>query len=63
MIDLSKVDNIVFDGIDHSDAPDYADAFIQSADYEGRPMTEEELLELQEQDQTWCYEKLMNHIF
>jgi hypothetical protein len=63
MIDITKVDNIVWDGIDTEDYPDFCDAYIQSADYDGRPMTEEELIELQQQDQTWCYEKLMDHIF
>ena len=47
-IDTSKVDNIVFDGIDKKDHPDYCDAYIVSADYRGIEMDEEELNELNE---------------
>jgi hypothetical protein len=59
-IDYSKIDNIEWDGIDHSDYPDYCDAFICAADYDGEPMTEEELESL---DPDWVYEELMSHIF
>lgn len=30
--------NVVFDKIDHKDCPDYVDAVIVSADYDGKPM-------------------------
>ena len=41
LVDLKSVD---FDGIDHSDAPDYSDAFIVSAEFEdGAPLTEAQL--------------------
>ena len=41
VVDLKSVD---FDGIDHSDAPDYSDAFIVSADFEdGTPLIEAQL--------------------
>jgi hypothetical protein len=40
-VDLKSVD---FDGIDHSDAPDYSDAFIVSAHFvDGVDLTEEQL--------------------
>jgi hypothetical protein len=40
-VDLKSVD---FDGIDHSDAPDYSDAFIVSADFQdGTPLIEAQL--------------------
>jgi hypothetical protein len=58
-LDLSKIDNIVFDGIDHKDAPDYADAFILSADYDGVEMTEEQIESL---DSGFVYEKLMDYL-
>ncbi len=61
-MDLTKVDNIVIDGIDHNDAPDFVDAYISSADYDGVPMTEDELDELNE-DTDFVYEKVMNHLY
>jgi len=42
-LDYSKIDNIKVDGIDYSDYPDFCDAYIASADYDGRAMTDEEL--------------------
>lgn len=45
-ISESEVTDIVVDGVDHADHPDYADAFIQSATYQGRPMTENEIKQL-----------------
>jgi hypothetical protein len=60
-MDLSKVDNIVFEDIDHSDYPDFCDAFIASADIDGRPMTEDELEELNE-NRDFVHEKLMDFL-
>ncbi len=60
-LDYNKITNIEFDGIDHSDYPDYCDAYIVSADYDGQPMTEEQLEELCE-DGDFVYESLMNYL-
>jgi len=61
-MDYRKIDNIEFDGIDHEDYPDYSDAFISSADYDGREMTEEELNELNE-NRDFVYNTLMDRIY
>ena len=45
-IDLELVDNIEVDGIDTADYPDFADAYIANADYDGTPMTELQLDEI-----------------
>ena len=55
---LSEIDNIVFDGIDHKDYPDYCDAYIVSADYMGREMTDKEIEQLQDQYPEWVREQL-----
>jgi hypothetical protein len=47
-LDLSKVSNVVVEGIDYDDYPDFSDAYISEADYDGIPMTEEQLEELNE---------------
>lgn len=61
-MDYSKISNISFDQIDHRDYPDYCDAYIDNADYDGEPMTEQQLEEINE-DGDFVYEKLMEHIF
>ena len=45
---IKLIDNVVLSGVDRWDHPDYCDAFIDSADYNGKPMTDEELDELNE---------------
>jgi hypothetical protein len=47
-MELSKIENVVFGGIDMSDYPKFCDAYIESADYNGRPATEAELEDMQE---------------
>ena len=61
-MDLAKVDNIEFDGVDYKDYPDFTDAFICSADYDGKPMTEDQLDELNDHDD-FVYNELINQIF
>jgi len=60
-LDYNKIDNIEFDGIDHNDYPDYCDAYITSADYDGIPMSDEQLDELNE-NSDFVYEKLMDYL-
>lgn len=45
--DLSKISNVVIADIDPKDYPDFCDAYIESADYDGKEMTEEELDEFE----------------
>jgi hypothetical protein len=61
--DLSKIDNIEFDDIDHSDYPDFCDAYISSADYDGVPMTDDELAELNENEGEFVHEKLFDYLY
>ena len=60
-LDYAKISNLEFDGIDHKDYPDYCDAFITNADYDGVPMTEEQLEEIN-QDGDFVYESLMAYL-
>ena len=59
MIDLSRVDDIKFSGVDNTDYPDYSDAFIESATYRGREMTQREMDELMDNYREFVYQKLM----
>lgn len=61
-LDYSKITNIEFGGIDHRDYPDYCDAYIASADYDGVEMTEEQI-ELINADTMFVYDELINCIF
>jgi len=60
--DLKKINNIVFEDIDYKDSPDFCDAFISSAVYGDREMTEEELDELNN-DRDFVYDKLMDYLY
>lgn len=45
-IDFKLVTNVSVGGIDTTDYPDFVDAFIESADYDGKPMSDEMLEEI-----------------
>ncbi len=61
-MDYKKIDNIEVDGIDTKDYPDFCDAFIASAYYDGKSMTDGQLDELNE-DRDFVYECVQNHLF
>lgn len=61
-IDFSKVEDVEIDGIDFRDAPDFCDAFISSATYQGRDATEEEL-DLMNDDSDFVYECVMDELY
>jgi hypothetical protein len=61
-LDYTKISDIEFDGIDTEDYPDFCDAFIISANYDGEPMTKGQLEEVNK-DGSFVYESLMNHLY
>jgi len=63
MIKLEEVEDMQFSDVDNSDYPDYSDAFVESATYKGREMTEEELNEINDDYRDFVYQKLMDWIF
>jgi hypothetical protein len=42
-LDTKRVTNVVVDNVDFADYPDFCDASIVSADYDGEPMTNEQI--------------------
>jgi len=58
-LDYSQIEDVEVDGIDTRDYPDFCDAFISSATYMGREMTDEEL-EVLNQDGDFIYEKVID---
>ena len=63
-LNYDLIDDVVVEGIDHSDAPDYCDAYIASAKYDDptkgyRDLTE---LELDNLDPSWVYQQVEDWI-
>jgi len=56
------IDNIEVDGIDTNDYPDFCDAFIVSADYEGKAMTDEQIDTLNE-DYNFIHDCVYTQLF
>ena len=61
--DLKLIDDIEIDGIDMRDYPDFCDAFLVSASYKGRELTEDELEYVQDSNPEWFYDQVWDTIF
>jgi hypothetical protein len=61
-LDYSLIDNVQIDGVDTSDYPDFCDAYIVSADYDGREMTDDEI-ELLNDDGDFVLQQVYEYIF
>jgi len=59
-LNYSLISNIEFKGINHMDYPDYCDAYIVSAEYDGEEMTQQQIEMI---DADFFYEKLIEQIF
>lgn len=62
-IDFTKIANVEVDGIDLNDYPDFVDAFITSAEYDGREMTDEEIDYINDIHLDFVQECVYNHLF
>ena len=61
-LDYAKISDVEVEGIDTADYPDFCDAFIASADYDGREMTDEELDTLND-DSDFVYSSVQTHLY
>ena len=61
-MDYKKITNVVLDGINLEDYPEFCDAFIVSADYDGEPMTDDQIDKLNE-DSDLVYTKIEDFLF
>ena len=61
-MDYRLIDNVELDGIDYNDYPDFCDAYIASADYDGKPMTDEQLDEINS-DSAFVYECIERYLY
>ena len=57
-IDFKKVEVIEVSDINHYDYPDYVDAYISEADYNGKPMSDKMLDEINDNHPDFVYEKV-----
>jgi len=60
-LDYKKIDNIEMDDVYTWDYPDFCDAFIESADYNGNEMTDKQLEEIHN-NSDFVYECVLNYI-
>ncbi len=61
-LDYSKIDDVELDGVDTRDYPDFCDAFIASATYKGKEMTEKQLEKLNN-DSSFIYDCVIARLF
>tara|TARA_R110001632_G_C11253444_1_gene409085 strand:- start:510 stop:704 length:195 start_codon:yes stop_codon:yes gene_type:complete len=62
-LNLSQIENMEFEGVDFSDYPDFVDAFLVSADIDGRELTEEEVDYLNDEHYEFVNESVFDSIF
>lgn len=61
-MDLTKIENIEFENISLKDYPDFSDAYIVYAEIDGRPLTDSELDEVNN-DSCFVYELVIERLF
>ncbi len=61
-MDYKKITDVVLDGIDLADYPDFCDAYIVSADYDGEPMSDDQIDKLNE-DSDFVYTKVEEFLY
>ena len=61
-MDYNKIEMIEVDGIDTTDYPDFVDAFISYAEYNGIELTDKELDTLNE-DGSFVYDAVTNYLY
>jgi hypothetical protein len=61
-MDYKKIDNIELEDVCTWDYPDFTDAFIANAHYDGIPMTDKQLEEINE-DGDFVYQCVENYLY
>ena len=61
-LNYKLITDIEFDGIDYNDYPDFCDAYIVRAQYNGKEMTEDQI-EVLNEDKDFVYEELMEYLY
>jgi hypothetical protein len=61
-LNYSKITEVEVEGIDTKDYPDFSDAFIASAMYNGRPMSDSQLDRLND-DREYVYQAVQDYLY
>ncbi len=61
-LDYSLIQDVEMSNIHKWDAPDFTDAYVDKASYEGRAMTDDEL-EVLNEDRDFVYEKTIAWLY
>lgn len=61
-LDYELITNVSLGGMDYRDAPDFCDAYIESADYCNKEMTDDQL-ETLNADRDYVYERIIDFIY
>ena len=61
-IDFKKVEVLEVSDINHYDYPEYCDAYISEANYNGNPMNDDMLDEINDNHPDFVYEKVWEFI-
>jgi hypothetical protein len=61
-LDFSKIHSIEVGGIDTRDYPDFCDAYIEYAEYDGREMNDDEL-DFINDDSDFVYQCVMDFLY
>jgi hypothetical protein len=62
-LNLSQIENMEFEGVDFSDYPDFVDAYLISADYDGKEMTEEQIDYINDEHYEFVNESVFESLF
>ena len=62
-IDFKKVEVLEVSDINHYDYPEYCDAYISEANYNGKPMSDKMLDEINDNYPDFVYEQVMKYIY
>ena len=57
-IDFKKVEVLEVDNINHYDYPEYCDAYISEANYDGNPMSDDMLDEINDNHLDFVYQQV-----
>lgn len=63
MLDLTKVHDVEVSDVRTWDAPDFSDGHISFATYDGVPMTDEQLEELNDKHRSFVYDKIIERLY
>lgn len=62
-LDLSQIEDIEFDDVNHYDAPDFVDAFISGASQNGTILNNDQLDFINDSLRDWVYECLIERLY